>query len=101
MASPKISLPRPLNFWFQDHKSVERLREILSDPVFRTACATLAASAQPAHSATRNLSPEQRSASFDWLAGYSDFVRDLEKLTQIPVQGTPLLEEWNHLATTL
>ena len=98
MASPAISLPRPLSFWFADQKSVEKLREILSDPVFQTAVATLAAAAQPAHAAIRALSPEQRSASFDWLAGYSDFVRDLEKLTRIPVQGPSLLEEWTHIA---
>lgn len=93
----KPSIPKTLRHWFQDERAVMRLREILSDPVFQIACATLHAAAKPAHAATRALSPEQRAASFDWLAGYSDFTRDLEKLTRIPESGPAPAEEWAHI----
>ena len=95
----KPALPKTLAHWFQDPVAVIRLRELLADPVFLTACATLSAVAQPAHAATRTLSPESRAASFDWLAGYHDFLRDLEKLTRIPDSGRQFVEEWNHIST--
>jgi len=97
MLFKKPALPKTLKHWFQDPMAIVRLREILSDPVFLTACATLQAAAQPAHAATRALSPEKRAAAFDWLAGYGDFLRDLEKLTQLPPETTQQLEEWKHI----
>jgi hypothetical protein len=93
----KPVVSKTLTHWYADPMAVARLRELLADPVFLTACATLSAAAQPAHFATRTLSPESRAASFDWLAGYHDFLRDLEKLTRIPDTGRQMIEEWTHI----
>lgn len=93
----KPVLPKTLQHWFQDPIAVARLRELLADPVFLVACATLNAAAQPAHMATRAQSPEQLASSFVWLAGYNDFLRDLEKLTRMPDSGRTNIEEWKHI----
>jgi hypothetical protein len=96
----KPVLPKLLRHWYQDPLAVTRLREIVSDPVFLTACATLSAVAQPAHAASRGLDGDKKAASFDWLAGYHDFLRDLEKLTHLPAEGPQSLEEWKHITKT-
>ena len=99
MLFSKPVLPKTIAHWFQDPAAVIRLREILSDPVFLTACATLSAAAQPAHMALHALSPEKQAASFAWLAGFHDFLRDLEKLTRMPDSGRQSVEEWEHITT--
>lgn len=97
----KPALPKSVEQWFRDPVAVSRLREIIADPVFQTACATLSVAAQPGHGATRSLCPEKRASSFDWLAGYHDFLRDLEKLTRIPDRTADQLEEWKHIDKNL
>jgi len=95
----KPVIPRPLHVWFQDPLSAIRLRELVTDPVFLSACATLSALAQPTFGVSQKRTGEQRAAAFDWLSGYHDFLRDLEKLTKLPEparhsQGLP--DEWSH-----
>lgn len=90
----KPQLPKALEHWFQDLPSIERLREILADPVFQTACATLVQAALPSQTAVHT--GQTNSEKLCWLAGYSDFARDLAKLTRIlPPKAD--LEEWAHL----
>lgn len=95
----KPALPKTVKHWYNNPQAAIQLRELLDNPIFLTACATLSAAAQPAHMATRALSPEARAASFDWLAGYHDFLRDLEKLTRMPESGRQSVEEWEHITT--
>ena len=99
MFSRKAIIPRPLHHWMQDPASMQRLRDILADPVFLTACATLTQTAQPTYTATQNQTPEAQAATFNWLAGYNDFLRDLGKMTVPPDSGTRAQEdEWSHIA---
>lgn len=91
--------PEPIHRWFQDPKSVLRLREITEDPVFRLACATLLAAAQPTRvDAASN--PERNSLAFSWLAGYGDFANDLVKMTQMPGAKGADVQEWLHVTPT-
>lgn len=99
MLFSKPALPKLLKHWYANPQAVTQLREILDNPVFLTACATLSAVAQPAHMATHALSPEKQAASFNWLAGYHDFLRDLEKLTRMPASDWAATPEWNHITT--
>lgn len=97
MLFKKPAVPKSIKHWYDNPQAVIQLRELLDNPIFLTACATLSAAAQPAHMATHALSPEKQAASFAWLAGYSDFLRDLEKLTRMPDSARQSFEEWNHI----
>jgi hypothetical protein len=94
MLRSKTSTPKPLDQWFNDIVSVSRLREIIEDPTFQLASATLLAAAQPSY---RNLSSsEQNSLRQAWLAGYNDFANDLMKLVKAPANRNQVPEEWSH-----
>jgi len=90
----KLVLPVPLNRWYNDLADVDRLREILADESFQRAVATLKELSLPTASV---LSPDTTANSNKniWLAGYCDFVKDLEKLTKQPTTNqTKQIEEW-------
>lgn len=92
----KPALPKSIAHWFADPILVTRLREIISDPVFQTACATLTEQAQPTFSNVVNSSNNNELRC--WLAGYTDFVRDLTKLTKVPVDKREQANEWAHIS---
>jgi hypothetical protein len=91
-------LPKSLEHWFADMTNVEKLRDLLRDPVFQTAAASLISAAQPAYACTIQPTEinDRRQA---WLAGYNDAFRDLLKLTKAPVPraGSTLPDEWSHI----
>lgn len=91
----KATVPRPLEQWFNDITVVTRLREILNDPVYQLACATLTQAAQPTYSGI--VSATGNSERICWLGGYIDFQRDLEKLTKAPTTRNAVPEEWAHI----
>lgn len=94
MLFSKPTVPKPLEHWFNDLSSVSRLREILEDPAFELASATLLAAASPTYS---NLTDTDRNAQRQaWLAGYHDFANDLLKLTKAPLSKGRNVEEWSH-----
>jgi hypothetical protein len=95
MPLPKATVPKPIHHWFLDPVSVNRLREILEDPVFQLAAATLMQSAAP--SFTSSVGTQFNNERLCWLAGYGDFVRDLQKLTKMPVDKGGL-QEWAHIS---
>ena len=82
--------------WFADYANVERLREIIVDPVFI--------------SAVNYLLDEARITNIDVFAktellhlraahsaGYTSFIRDLESLSKAPVTRAALPQEWSHI----
>jgi RNA polymerase-interacting CarD/CdnL/TRCF family regulator len=91
----KIALPIPLRRWYHNLDDVSRLREILSDEVFQRAVATLKENASPTVS-TLSSDAQANNNKTVWLAGYCDFVKDLEKLTNAPAQNNQQnnIEEW-------
>jgi hypothetical protein len=97
----KPPVPKPLEHWFADITNVERLRELLKDPVFQTASASLISAAQPSFGCTTQPS-EINDRTQAWLAGYNDAFRDLVKLTKAPVSSgaNNLPSEWGHLTPT-
>lgn len=96
MFSDKPALPKSIAHWFADPTLVTRLREIINDPVFQTACATIVDAAQPTFSNVINSSNNNELRC--WLAGYTDFVRDLTKLTKVPVDKREQANEWAHIS---
>lgn len=95
MFSRKPSLPKTLNHWYADISSVQKLRALLEDPTFKEACATLVNAALPTFSNT--VSSAANNDARCWLAGYTDFVRDLEKLAKAPNDKDPYGTEWDHI----
>jgi len=98
MSGTKPAIPRKLEQWFQDPIMVSRLREILSEPAFQVAQATLLDAALPSY-AHLNRPAENNELRHSWLAGYRDALRDLQALTVAPAgkSGSLLPEEWSHL----
>jgi hypothetical protein len=94
----KPTPPKPLEHWYQDIAAVERLREILADPILQQASATLLQAAMPSH--VNVGSGHVNNERLCWLGGYSDFLRDLNRLTKIPAQQADVLE-WKHIASDL
>ena len=91
------AVPVKLELWFKDLKSVTRLREIVDDPVFQTAVATLKEAAGPTVTSIGS-DPNENSQRFSWYAGYRDSFNDLEKLTHRPsTTKTNQPDEWTHL----
>jgi len=95
MLKKKISVPIPLNRWFNDVKAVEELRAVLDSEAFQTAVAILKDAAAPSYSALAN--GETNNLRLAWYAGYGDFVKDLQKLTKLPTTQQQSLEEWTHI----
>lgn len=90
----KIALPVPLQRWYADMQAIDRLRDILNDESFRRAVATLKENALPSVSSL-STDPQANSNKAVWLAGYCDFIKDLERLTTVPTNQKPnQIEEW-------
>ena len=95
MPTRKVTVPKLLDHWFNDITAVTRLREILDDPIYQLACATLTNAAQPTYSAI--ISGAANENRLCWLGGYTDFYRDLQKLTKAPASRNNVPEEWSHI----
>jgi hypothetical protein len=90
----KPTPPKPLEHWYRDPVSVARLRELLDDPVLQQACSMLLQTALPSNvNVSTGPSNNERLC---WLGGYSDFLRDLNRLTKAPVSHADVTE-WAHL----
>ena len=99
-ASKKIvSLPIPLERWFNDAKRIEELRDIMDAEALQTAIAILKEIAGPSNG-TISSDPVSNSHSHAWYAGYRDAFNDLYRLTK-PKQAptNPHQEEWTHIQT--
>ena len=72
--------PIPIHHWFQDIKSVEKLRETLNNDSFKQATAILKEVAGPSFGSLRT--SEADAQRLVWYAGYRDAFNDLEKLTK-------------------
>jgi hypothetical protein len=95
MLKKKISVPIPLNRWFNDVKAVQELRDLLESEAFQTAVAILKDAAAPTFATLAN--NETNNLRHSWYAGYGDFVKDLHKLTKLPATQQQSLEEWTHI----
>lgn len=95
MPPRKIITPKSLDHWFKDIDAVTRLRELLDDPIFQLACATLTQAAQPTYSSI--IAGSNNNERVCWLGGYNDFHRDLQKLTKAPTSRNNVPEEWSHI----
>lgn len=91
----KPVVPKSLEHWYNDPYAVTRLREILDDPIYQLACATLTQAAQPTFSNV--VSGTGNNERLCWLGGYVDFHRDLQKLTKAPTSRANVLDEWSHI----
>ena len=93
----KPAVPIKLERWFNDLASVNRLREIVNDPVFQQAVAILKEAAGPSAAAI-SPDPQVNSHRLSWFAGYRDSFNDLEKLTKKTKSANPpTAEEWTHI----
>jgi len=97
-AKKKPTVPIKLEYWFNDLKSVTRLRELLGDPALQQAIAILKEAAGPTVTSLDD-DPNANSQKLAWYAGYRDAFNDLEKLTQQPSTTTNnnQTDEWTHL----
>jgi len=94
MFANKPVTPITIDRWFNDPQSAPRLRELIENPYFELAAATLLSASRPTFS---NLGDTERNSQRQaWLAGYHDFLNDLVKLTKQPTARDSKLEEWNH-----
>jgi hypothetical protein len=94
----KSATPKSLEHWYADMAAVERLRELLADPVLQLAVNTLCAGSAP-NGTTIKRDNETNAAAMNWLAGYNDAFRDLQKLTKLPNHLSDLPAEWSHVST--
>lgn len=99
-ASKKIvSLPIPLERWFNDAKRIEELRNVMDVEALQTAIAVLKEIAGPSNG---SISPDavSNSHNYAWYAGYRDAFNDLYRLTKHK-QASPNnhQEEWTHIQT--
>jgi hypothetical protein len=95
MLFSKPTVPKTLDHWFNDIAAVTRLREILEEPAFQLACASLLSAAQPSFSSI--IAGEGNNEKMCWLGGYSDFLRDLQKLTKLKSKSNNNTDEWSHI----
>jgi hypothetical protein len=95
MRQKKISVPIPLNRWFNDVKAVQELRDLLESEAFQTAVAILKDAAAPSYATLAD--GETNNLRLSWYAGYGDFVKDLQKLTKLPATQQQSIEEWTHI----
>lgn len=94
MLSTKPVVPQTIERWFSDPTQVQKLRDILADPTFEVAAATLLSAARPSYSGLGDT--ERNALRQAWSAGYHDFITDLQKLTKAPPTKGRDLEEWSH-----
>jgi len=93
----KLVVPVKLEWWFNDLKSVSRLREILADPALQQAIAILKEASGPTVTSI-GTDPQENSHKLSWYACYRDAFNDLEKLTKQPNSSQqPTIDEWNHI----
>ena len=93
----KPTVPVKLEWWFNDLKSVSRLREIIDAPTLQQAIAILKEAAGPTVSSI-SPDPQENSHKLSWYAGYRYAFNDLEKLTKQPNLGQqPTIDEWTHI----
>jgi hypothetical protein len=93
----KLVVPVKLEWWFNDLKSVSRLREILADPALQQAIAILKEASGPTVTSI-GTDPQENSHKLSWYAGYRDAFNDLEKLTKQPNSSQqPTIDEWTHI----
>lgn len=85
----KIVAPVPLRHWFSDHGNVERLRQIIDDPVFAQACALVRHLASPNGAALRAADLARLPYEYAFLAGITEFQDALKALTVLPADNTP------------
>lgn len=97
MALKKFPIPIPLDRWFNDIKSIEELRTILDSEAFQTATCILKESAGPSFSSLSQ-NGDSNNLRHAWYAGYRDAFADLTKLTKLPIDKQPLIDEWTHLS---
>jgi hypothetical protein len=96
-AKKKTTVPVKLEHWFNDLKSVTRLREIIDDPSLQQAIAILKEASGPTVTSL-DTDPQANSHKLAWYAGYRDAFNDLEKLTHRPsTTKTNQPDEWTHL----
>jgi len=91
----KTPLPQSLDHWYKNPAFATELRELLESDIFRTAVATLQQANVPTGLPKPNAigTPAERMA---WLAGYTDFARDLVQLTK-PRDEHVELVPWGHI----
>jgi len=90
--------PIAIDKWFRDIKSVEELRNTLSNGSFQQAVAILKEVAGPSFASLRSTDTDAQRLA--WYAGYRDAFNDLEKLTKLPdntKSNTTTLNEWTHI----
>ena len=96
-AKKKTTVPIKLEHWFNDLKSVTRLKEIINDPALQQAIAILKEASGPTVTSL-DADPQANSHKLAWYAGYRDAFNDLEKLTHRPsTTKTNQPDEWTHL----
>jgi len=96
-AKKKTTVPIKLEHWFNDLKSVTRLKEIIDDPTLQQAIAILKEASGPTVTSL-DADPQANSHKLAWYAGYRDAFNDLEKLTHRPsATKTNQPDEWTHL----
>ena len=95
MFNKKAVIPKSLEQWYLDPVSVSALRDLLNEPVFQVACATLVNAALPSFQSALDI--EKNKVRHAWLAGYRDFLSDLLALTKAPATRKELQEEWSHI----
>lgn len=96
-AKKKTTVPIKLEHWFNDLKSVTRLKEIIDDPTLQQAIAILKEASGPTVTSL-DADPQANSHKLAWYAGYRDAFNDLEKLTNRPSNTkTNQPDEWTHL----
>ena len=82
--------------WFTSTGNRDRLRSVLNDPVFKAAVETLLFNSQP-DSIHAIGQPDQSVQRYAWLAGYNQFLRDLNNLADISLTPPSFDgEEWNY-----
>lgn len=94
----KPAIPKTLEHWYADMAAVSKLREMLDDPTLQLAINTLCAAAMPNGSVSLRAG-EINAATLNWLAGYNDAFRDLQKLTKLPNHLSDLPDEWTYIST--
>ena len=93
----EITIPVPLDRWFNNAKRTQELRAILDSSTLQEAIATLKQIAGPTNN-TVSTDPVANSHRFAWYAGYRDAFEDLHKLTSFKGdKQTYQPEEWNHI----
>ena len=97
MATKKFPTPIPLDRWFNDIKSVEELRASLDSDAFQTASCILKEAAGPSYASLAQ-NAENNNLRHAWFAGYRDAFSDLMKLTKLPIDKQPLIDEWTHIS---